>query len=102
MTGRLGPQGKVLLEGVAGFADDLLGTGWSAVSLTDVRNNLRADRRTFLEGLQTLYLRVARNASKVGSGEDIDLGGIYRRFFGEAGLESVLVRPDFYISGAAG
>jgi 2-polyprenyl-6-methoxyphenol hydroxylase-like FAD-dependent oxidoreductase len=102
MTGRLGPQGKVLLEGVAGFADDLLGTGWSVVSLTDVRTNLRADRRTFLEGLQALYLRVARNASKMGSGEAIDLDGIYGRFFGEAGVESVLVRPDFYIFGAAG
>ena len=102
MTGRLGPQGKVLLEGVAGFADDLLGTGWSVVSLTDVRTNLRADRRTFLEGLHALYLRVARNASKMGSGEAIDLDGIYGRFFGEAGVESVLVRPDFYIFGAAG
>jgi 2-polyprenyl-6-methoxyphenol hydroxylase-like FAD-dependent oxidoreductase len=102
MAGRLGPQGKVSLEGVAGFADDLLGTGWSVVSLTDVRNNLRGDRRTFLEGLQTRFLRVARNASKMRSGEAIDLDGIYGRFFGEAGVESVLVRPDFYIFGGAG
>jgi len=102
ITGRLGPQGKVLLEGVAGFADDLLGTGWSVVSLTDVRTNLRADRRTFLEGLQTRFLKVARTARNAGSGEAIDLDGIYTRFFGEAGVESVLVRPDFYIFGAAG
>jgi hypothetical protein len=70
--------------------------------LTDVRTNLRADRRTFLEGLQTRFLRVARNARNAGSGEAIDLDGIYTRFFGEAGVESVLVRPDFYIFGAAG
>jgi 2-polyprenyl-6-methoxyphenol hydroxylase-like FAD-dependent oxidoreductase len=101
VAGRLGPQGKVSLDGISGFADDLLGTGWSAVSLTDVRNNLRADRRTFLEGLQTSFLRIARNASKAGRGEAIDLDGIYGRFFSGSGLESVLVRPDFYIFGAA-
>jgi hypothetical protein len=101
VAGRLGPQGKVSLDGISGFADDLLGTGWSAVSLTDVRNSLRADRRTFLEGLQTSFLRIARNASKAGRGEAIDLDGIYGRFFSGSGLESVLVRPDFYIFGAA-
>jgi hypothetical protein len=70
--------------------------------LTDVRTNLRADRRAFLEGLPARYLRVARNTSKIRSGEAIDLDGIYGRFFGEAGAETVLVRPDFYSFGAAG
>jgi 2-polyprenyl-6-methoxyphenol hydroxylase-like FAD-dependent oxidoreductase len=102
VAGRLGPQGRISLNGVAGFADDLMGTGWSVVSMKDVQTNLRADRRIFLESLQTRFLRIARNASKAGRGEAIDLDGVYGRFFGEAGVESVLVRPDFYIFGAAG
>lgn len=101
MTGRLGPQGQVSLEGRAGFADDLLGTGWAVVSLTDARQNLRADRRAFLEGLRMRFLKIARNASRAGNGEAIDLDGVYRRFFSEARVETVLVRPDFYIFGAA-
>jgi 2-polyprenyl-6-methoxyphenol hydroxylase-like FAD-dependent oxidoreductase len=101
LTGRLGPQGQVSLEGRAGFADDLLGTGWAVVSLTDARQNLRADRRAFLEGLRMRFLKIARNASRAGNGEAIDLDGVYGRFFSEARAETVLVRPDFYIFGAA-
>ena len=62
--------------------------------------NLRADRRTFLEGLRTRFLRIARNASRAGNGEAIDLDGVYARFFSEARADTVLVRPDFYIFGA--
>ncbi len=35
------------------------------------------------------------------SHEAIDLDGVYGRFFCEAGIETVLVRPDFYIFGGA-
>jgi 2-polyprenyl-6-methoxyphenol hydroxylase-like FAD-dependent oxidoreductase len=100
IRGRLGPQGQVSLEGRAGYADDLLGTGWAVVSLSDARQNLRADRRAFLEGLRTRFLRIARNASRAANGEAIDLDGVYGRFFSEARADTVLVRPDFYIFGA--
>ena len=101
VSGRLGPQGRVLLKGMAGFADDLIGSGWSVVSIHDVQSSLNVDRRTFLESLQTRFLTIARNASRASSDEAIDLDGVYGRFFAESGVETVLVRPDFYIFGGA-
>ena len=68
--------------------------------MSDARQNLRADQRAFLEGLRTRFLTIARNASKAGKGEAIDLDGVYGRFFSEARADTVLVRPDFYIFGA--
>ena len=38
------------------------------------------------------FLRIARNASRAGNDEAIDLDGVYARFFSEARADTVLVR----------
>jgi hypothetical protein len=65
------------MERGGGICDDLVGAGWTVVSLTDLRSDLNADLRTFLENLNTRFLKIARNASRANGGDAIDLDGIY-------------------------
>ncbi|RWI57063.1 MAG: bifunctional 3-(3-hydroxy-phenyl)propionate/3-hydroxycinnamic acid hydroxylase [Mesorhizobium sp.] len=93
VTGRLGPQGRIVSGGRKGLADDVVGRGhWQLISRTDLLGHLPSDLTSLLSSLGT----VAISLDEV---EDSD--GIYGAYLDANGLEAVLVRPDFYVYGAS-
>jgi 2-polyprenyl-6-methoxyphenol hydroxylase-like FAD-dependent oxidoreductase len=88
-AGRLFVQGRVR----RGLFDDVVGRGWTLVSpVADPVAQLDAEAAAFFSSLGGIGAWVEPD-------EDVD--GAYRRWFGGAGVEVVLQRPDFYVFGTA-
>jgi hypothetical protein len=95
LVGRLGPQGRIELDGKAGRADDLLGSGWQLVSRQDPRHLLSSRACEVLDSIGAKILHFD------GSTAAVDADEVYARFFEAHDVSAILVRPDFYIYGAA-
>jgi 3-(3-hydroxy-phenyl)propionate hydroxylase len=99
LAGKLGPQGTVSLEGRTGRADDVLGWGFALLCRgMDPLAELSDEHRAFLDaiGARTVALNQDPATNLVR-----DVEGTYTRYFDESGVVAVLVRPDFYVFGAA-
>ncbi|MDB5576030.1 MAG: hypothetical protein JWR80_1206 [Bradyrhizobium sp.] len=97
LVGRLGPQGRIARRGIEGLADDVVGAGWQLICVAGAGRDLGAEALTAIETLDVRILEVGgQSADAI---EDLD--GVYGDYLVKAGVQAVLVRPDFYIFGAA-
>jgi 2-polyprenyl-6-methoxyphenol hydroxylase-like FAD-dependent oxidoreductase len=94
LVGRLGPQGCISHDGQTARADDHFGTGWYLISARDPSTFLTARSRAILDilGAKTIDASL---------GPTVDVTGYYQGFFDMHRVSALLVRPDFYIYGAA-
>jgi flavoprotein hydroxylase len=95
-AGTLFPQCRVQAGGDVGLFDDVVGGGWTLLSCE--RDPLAA-----LEpAVAAWFTALGGLAEHVGPGGPVrDLDGGYARWFAEAGVDTVLQRPDFYVYGTA-
>lgn len=86
-SGTLFPQGAVEIGGRRGLFDEVLGSGWAALSLEE-DGAVRAS--------------VGRFPVDVEPGDQLlDVDGVYAAWFAENRVAAVVVRPDFYVYGTA-
>jgi 3-(3-hydroxy-phenyl)propionate hydroxylase len=88
-------QGRVQQGQRSGRFDDLVGRGWVLLSCqTDPAALLDDDIAAFFRSIGGVTVRI-------GGGAVRDLDGVYEKWLAQAGVASVLQRPDFYLFGAA-
>ncbi|MFF4754504.1 bifunctional 3-(3-hydroxy-phenyl)propionate/3-hydroxycinnamic acid hydroxylase MhpA [Streptomyces sp. NPDC002514] len=103
-AGELGPQGRVARNGVEGRFDEVVGPGFTLFSTVPVEELLDADRlRTLADlGVRAVRLVVAGHTDVPGEeGAVRDQDGTYLALLAPAGATALIVRPDFYVYGAA-
>ncbi|MFG2004358.1 bifunctional 3-(3-hydroxy-phenyl)propionate/3-hydroxycinnamic acid hydroxylase [Spirillospora sp. NPDC048911] len=93
LAGRLSPQGRVARNGRVGLFDEVVGPGFSLLSMADPRGLLKPDELAFCARLGARTMRLDDSS---------DVDGTYRAFLAQAGREAMVVRPDFHVFGAAG
>ncbi len=98
-AGLLSPHGRVRRGGTEGRFDDVVGLGFVVISRSDAGDALDAEARAILEALNV------RSVVMVAPGdrrEDalVDLDGKYLPFMDAHGIDTMIVRPDFYLYGA--
>jgi 2-polyprenyl-6-methoxyphenol hydroxylase-like FAD-dependent oxidoreductase len=97
-AGHLAPQGRVRFDGRSGRFDDVAARGW--VLLT--RRAIGADAlAAYDELIATLGITVVHVTPAIMEGAALDLDTDYDEWFADNGVMAILVRPDFYIFGAA-
>ena len=101
LVGTLSVQGQVRSGERTGLFDDVVGSGWTVLSVVaNPRDTLDEEQLAFLNDIGAHVARVA-SEEESGDGTVGDLEGTYTSWFEEAGIEAVVVRPDFYVYGAA-
>jgi flavoprotein hydroxylase len=116
-AGQLSPQGLVAgPDGAAGRFDEIIGTGFVILSPADLSAVLDEAARASLRRLGARVVRLAEPGAAAEPGRRdqaeppgrdqagqvaIDVDGFYQRWLRAAGHEVIVVRPDFYIFGAA-
>ncbi len=109
-VGQLGSQGRVTTSaGTTGRFDQVVGTGFAvtvaATAATDLATVLPADQLAALEAIGTQLVAVAAPGTSVTAPapwqvvEDVD--DHYLPALAAAGHAALVVRPDFYVFGAA-
>ena len=95
-AGHLFLQARVSRGGASGLFDDVVGRGWTLLSTSqDPAAQLDAEAGAFWESLGGISVQVGTD------GPVRDLDGSYARWFGAAGVDVVLQRPDFYLFGSS-
>jgi 2-polyprenyl-6-methoxyphenol hydroxylase-like FAD-dependent oxidoreductase len=97
-TGHLAPQGRVLYQGRSGRFDDVVARGWVLLSRRVVAPALLDG---FAELIDALDIAIVHVTPAIRAGAATDLDTDYDEWFAAAGVTAILVRPDFYIFGAA-
>lgn len=98
-AGRLGPQGIVVHNGDQGRADDVLGWGFTLLCEgMDPLSELTGEHREFLDSIRGITVPLSQDPA-TNLVRDVD--GTYAEFFAQHDVRAVLVRPDFYVFGAA-
>ncbi|XVQ06655.1 bifunctional 3-(3-hydroxy-phenyl)propionate/3-hydroxycinnamic acid hydroxylase [Spirillospora sp. CA-255316] len=92
-AGELAPQGRVRLEGREGLFDDVVGPGFVLLTTEPPGELLDPVHTAALERLGTRIVRLDGAC---------DLDGVYLPYLARTGAVAALVRPDFYLFGAAG
>lgn len=96
-TGRLSLQARVRRGGTRGLFDDVVGYGWTVVTLDSrLEGTLSVGQRAFLASIGTRFVSFGDDANAV---DDID--GHYRAFLAELGARALIIRPDFNIFAVA-
>jgi len=91
--GALAAGGKVNLGGKHGHFDDAVGSGFVLVSrLGDPARSLSRQAAAIFDALGGVSADV---------GPVVDCTSVYARWFDELGADTALIRPDFYLFGAA-
>ncbi|MEO6025994.1 MAG: bifunctional 3-(3-hydroxy-phenyl)propionate/3-hydroxycinnamic acid hydroxylase [Candidatus Binatia bacterium] len=95
-AGKLFLQGRVQHAGVVGLFDDVVGRGWTLLSVA-------GDALAALDpALVAWFASLGGIGATIGGDGPIrDLDGAYAQWFTEHGVAVVLQRPDFYIFGTA-
>jgi len=94
LAGRLGPQARVEFAGRTGLADDIVGPGWQFIGKLSTFAAISPEARQILEILDVRIMELdAADGIR-------DIDQTYHHFLAGAGVDAVLVRPDFYIFGA--
>ena len=89
-------------EGRTGRFDEVVGNGWTVLSVAaDPRDVLEEEQLAFLDDVGANLVRVTTPRGASGDGTVVDLEGRYAAWFDEAGVEAVVIRPDFYVYGTA-
>jgi 2-polyprenyl-6-methoxyphenol hydroxylase-like FAD-dependent oxidoreductase len=98
LRGALAPQGMVAANGQQGRSDDVVGRGFVLLAAAgDPRSSLAAEELAFLDGLGTSLVSLN---PQVRDGL-CDLDGRLRSWLEDNDAAAALVRPDFYVFGAA-
>jgi flavoprotein hydroxylase len=111
-AGNLVPQGEVARGGETALFDELVPPGFVLLSGEDPRNLLDDDAAALLQTLGTRLVHVVPagagpksvgEGAVVGSvvGAVVDVDDVYLPYLAETRALAVLVRPDFYVFGAA-
>ncbi len=103
-AGTLGPQGRVRAAEGEGRFDDLFGAPrFTVLTRGGAAAEVLGDAgRELLERLGAVVVEiVAADAADLGPGQAADLDGVYGDYFDAQGADVVVVRPDFYVFGAA-
>lgn len=103
VSGQLGPQGKIEVNGVQGRCDDIIGVGWQLICDFDAQETLSQESIAILTKLSVQVIQpavLADSSGKTESGSVVDLECSYQDYFRKNDVRAVLVRPDFYIFGA--
>ncbi|MGW0330216.1 bifunctional 3-(3-hydroxy-phenyl)propionate/3-hydroxycinnamic acid hydroxylase MhpA [Nocardia sp. NPDC003183] len=98
-AGKLSVQPRAHYLRRTGLLDDLIGTGWTLLSRVPPRRlELSPEHLSWLDKLGAKVLHISQ--AKV-AGAVIDIDGSATRWLDELDADLVLVRPDFYVFGAA-
>ena len=97
-AGHLAPQGRVLFEGRSGRFDDVVARGWVLLTRRAIAPALLDGHAELIEALDITVVHVT---PAIAAGAATDLDTDYDEWFAKHGVTSILVRPDFYIFGAA-
>lgn len=97
-TGLSAPQGRLRRGRTEARGDDLLGSGFQLWCLKDPARWIGSTEQAILNriGCRTAVFEDVSSAHAVE-----DLEGVYRDFLKSHGVEALIVRPDFYVFGAA-
>jgi 3-(3-hydroxy-phenyl)propionate hydroxylase/flavoprotein hydroxylase len=99
LAGTFAVQGTVAGPAGEGRFDDVVGRGFVVLAADgDPRSALDGDRAAFLEGLGGRFASLDLHAQ--GGVRDVD--GRLTSWLADNGAAAVIVRPDFYVFGAAG
>ena len=98
-SGDFFPQANVRFEGREGLLHDLVGGGFILLTSDEVALMSLSDfNREFLAEIGATLLALG-DGTKSSTIEDV--AGTYATFFQKAGATAILVRPDYYVFGAA-
>ncbi|WP_175411728.1 bifunctional 3-(3-hydroxy-phenyl)propionate/3-hydroxycinnamic acid hydroxylase [Streptomyces sp. TRM64462] len=101
-SGDLTPQGRVSRGGVTGLFDEVVGLGFVLLTADDPAELLDAADRAFLARLGTHVVQVLPAGSRASAPHQVvDVDGVYEAYLAECRTRTLLVRPDFYVYGAA-
>jgi flavoprotein hydroxylase len=102
-AGDLVPQGRVRAAGRdADRFDDVVGRGFALLTTEPPDTLLTDGDRAWLDTLGTRVVRiVADDGTEPAPGSVADTDGVYLPYFAAARATALLVRPDFYVYGAA-
>jgi flavoprotein hydroxylase len=103
-AGSLAPQGRVARGSVAGLLDEVVGRGFVLMTLADPHDLLAAEQCAFLHSIGTHLVHLVPAGTDPGQLGDlgvIDIDEVYVPYLDRHKAFGVLVRPDFYLFGAA-
>ncbi|MEU7230542.1 bifunctional 3-(3-hydroxy-phenyl)propionate/3-hydroxycinnamic acid hydroxylase [Streptomyces chrestomyceticus] len=103
-AGALVPQGWVARGHAVDRFDEVVGRGFVLLTSIDPYTALGAEEAAFLKHLGGRVVRVlpcGTSPTLVGPHAVVDTDDVYLPFLAETGQAGVLVRPDFYVYGAA-
>jgi 2-polyprenyl-6-methoxyphenol hydroxylase-like FAD-dependent oxidoreductase len=97
VVGELSFQGRVSNGAHAGRFDDVVGKGWQILTLDEPLAPSLSDRQ------RSVLKRIgARMVAFGAAGEPVqDIDGDYRAYMDALGVRLLIIRPDFYVFGAA-
>ena len=98
-AGVVGPQARIRIGENEGLFDDLIGRGFVLITLDHGLPDTLTDEHQ--EFLNQIGARIAVIGQPGTDAAVIDIEGIYTRWLADLGRTSALVRPDFYLYGAA-
>lgn len=101
--GELTPQGRVSAGARTGLFDEVVGTGFVLLSARAPGDLLTAGDNALLAslGVRTVWVRPAGTVCPAGTDMVADTGNVYLPYLSGKGAVAALVRPDFYLYGAA-
>ncbi|SPF03998.1 3-(3-hydroxyphenyl)propionate hydroxylase [Streptomyces sp. MA5143a] len=102
-AGEVVPQGTVARGTERGLFDDVVGTGFVALTTEDPASVFGEKERALLEDLGTRIVRITEPGATGGHTSDdlVDVDGVYVPYLRRAGARCLLVRPDYHVFGAA-
>ncbi|WP_369275647.1 bifunctional 3-(3-hydroxy-phenyl)propionate/3-hydroxycinnamic acid hydroxylase [Streptomyces sp. R11] len=100
-TGQLSRQGRVRFSGRTGLFDETVGIGFTLLTTGDPRDGLDEDTLAWCDEVGLRLLRITDDPTASGPDDVVDLDRTYLADLAGAGLEAMLVRPDFYVFGGA-
>ncbi|WP_404442134.1 bifunctional 3-(3-hydroxy-phenyl)propionate/3-hydroxycinnamic acid hydroxylase [Sutcliffiella horikoshii] len=100
LAGRLSVQGNLKHGEKVGLLDDLIGSGWTIISTNGNPNAIfNKEQKQFLDVIGTHFIEVTLDASNDNAYYDME--GTYKEYFQQNQMEAIIIRPDFYVFGAA-
>ncbi|MEU2792362.1 bifunctional 3-(3-hydroxy-phenyl)propionate/3-hydroxycinnamic acid hydroxylase [Streptomyces sp. NPDC007100] len=103
-AGALMPQGRVACGNAVDRFDDLVGRGFVLLTSVDPYTALGSQDSAFLKLIGGRVVRMLPRGTSpelIGPHAVVDTDGVYLPFLAATGHVGVLVRPDFYVYGAA-
>jgi 2-polyprenyl-6-methoxyphenol hydroxylase-like FAD-dependent oxidoreductase len=100
-AGELSLQGMIELDGRNGRFDDVIGRGWVVLSTGwGLDELLGVEALSVFDAVGARRVRI-ESEPVPGVAAAIDTDGVYLPWLRELGAQAVIIRPDFYVYGAA-